>query len=248
MRSHSAGMTKIGFDPRPLDDVGTDAVQRILDALGSELTSATLDKGDLAAELAWLVAVFRGGVVHADRGLAKDREARMTNIRNAARQIILALNNDVWSLISRIRKTKESSHRAYPTRYQTNPYKEKLDATMDRLVEDIGHWFDPSAAPYFLHVPSPPGSTWGARRSRSPFDDLVGELAKLFRKQFNLKATFHRRASDNKPDSPFIRFVEQVLSEFRITHLRRPYSRESIAKALTDARTGRARNTRRSTK
>ena len=48
MRSHIAGMTKIGFDPRPLDDIGTDAVQRILDALGSEVTSATLDKEDLA--------------------------------------------------------------------------------------------------------------------------------------------------------------------------------------------------------
>jgi len=237
-------MTKIGVDPRPLDDIGTDAVQRILDALGSEVTSATLDKEDLAAELAWFVAVYRGGVVHADRGLAKDREARMTNIRNAARQIIRALDDDVWSLISRIRKTKESSHRAYPTRYPTNPYKEKLDATMERLVEDIEHWFNPSAPPYFLHVPGPPGSTWGARRSRSPFERLVGDLAELFGKQFDLKATFHRRASDNVPDSPVIRFVEQVLKEFRITHQRRPYSRESIAKALSDARTGRARNKR----
>src|SRR5262249_11387338 len=151
---------------------------------------------------------------------------------NAARQIIRALNNDVWSLISRIRKTKESSHRVYPARYQSNPYKEKLDATMERMVEDIGHWFDPSRPPNFSHVPSPPGSTWGARRSRSPFEDLVGDLAKLFKKQFGLEATFHRRASDNAPDSPFIRFVEQALKEFKITHQRRTYSRETIAKAL----------------
>ena len=241
-------MTKIGFNPRPLDDIGTYAVQRILDALGSEVTSATLDKEDLAAELGWLVAVYRGAVVRADRALAKDREGRMTNIRNAARRIIRALNNDVWGLISSIRKTKESSHRAYPARYQSNPYREELHATMERLVEDIGHWFDPSLPPIFSRVPSPPGSTWGARRSRSPFEDLVGELAKLFRKQFGHEATFHRRASDNAPDSPFIRFVEQVLAEFRITNRRRAYSRESIAKALTDARTGRARNKRGSTK
>jgi hypothetical protein len=240
MRSQSAGMTKIGFDPRPLDD---NAVQRILDALGSEVTSATLDKEDLAADLARLLAVYRGGVVHADRGLAKDQKKRMTDILNAARQIIRASNNDVWSLISSIRKTKESSHRAYTTRYQSNPYREELHTTMERLVEDIGHWFEPRLPP----IPSPPGSTWGARRSRSPFERLVGDLAELFGKQFGLKATFHRRLSDKVPDSPFIRFVEQVLKEFRITHQRRPYSRESIAKALTDARTGRARNKRRST-
>ena len=233
-------MTKIGIDPRPLDDIEADAVRRILDALGSEVTSATLDKEDLAAELSWLVAVYRGFVVQSDRALAKDRKRRMTNIRNAARQIISELNDDVWSMISRIRKTKELS----PARYQSSPYREELHTTMKRLVEDIGHWFDPSLPP----IPSPPGSTWGARRSRSPFEHLVGELAKLFRKQFGLEAAFHRRASDNVPDSPFIRFVEQVLAEFAITNRRRAYSRESIAKALSDARTGRARNERRSTK
>src|SRR5215467_10795232 len=153
MRSHSVGMTKIGFDPRLLDD---NAVQRILDALGSEVTSATLDKEDLAADLARLVAVYRREVVHADRGLAKDRKKRMTDILNAARQIIRASNNDVWSLISSIRKTKESSHRAYPTRYQSNPYREELHTTMERLVEDIGQWFEPPLPP----IPSPPGSTW----------------------------------------------------------------------------------------
>ena len=232
-------MTKIGFDPRPLDD---NAVQRILDAVGSEVTSATLNKEDLAADLARLVAVYRRG--HADRGLAKDRKKRMTDILNGARQIIRASNNDVWSLISSIRKTKKSSHRASPTRYQSNPYREELHTTMERLVEDIGHWFEPRLPP----IPSPPGSTWDARRSRSAFEKLVGDLAELFGKQFGLKATFHRRESDNVPDSPFIRFVEQVLKEFRITHQRRHYSRESIAKALTDARTGRVRNKRRSTK
>ena len=234
-------MTKIGFDPRPLDD---NAVQRTLDAVGSEVTSTTLDKELLAADLARLAAVYRREVVHADRRLAKDQKKRMTDILNAARQIIRASNNDVWSLISSIRKTKELSHRAYPTRYQSNPYREELHTTMERLVEDIGHWFEPRLPP----IPSPPGSTWGARRSRSPFERLVGDLAELFGKQFGLKATFHRRASDNVPDSPFIRFVEQVLKEFRITHQRRSYSRESIAKALTDARTGRVRNKRRSTR
>jgi hypothetical protein len=237
-------MTKIGVDARPLDYIGTDAVQRILDALGTKVTSSTLDKEDLAAELAWLVAVYRGAVVEADRGLAKDRTRRMAKIRNAARQISGALNNDAWGLILKIRKRKESFHRANRNKYEANPYQEDVRATMRRLVEDVGHWFEPS----FLRVPSPPSSTWGARRSRSPFEDLVGDLAKLFKKQFGLEATFHRRASDHAPDSPFIRLVEQVLKEFKITHQRRTYSRETIAKALSDERTGRRTRNKRSTK
>jgi hypothetical protein len=237
-------MTKIGVDPKPLDYIDDGAVQRILEALGPKVSVSNVVKEDLAAELAWHVAVYTGAVTHADRALKKDRERRMTVIRNATNQIIRELNNDVWRMISRIRKLKESHHRIDPNKYRTNPYQEEPLATLKRLTEDIGHWFDP----HFLRVPSPPGSTWGAPRSHSPFEDLVGNLAKLFRKQFDLEATFHRRASDKVPDSPFIRFVEQVLKEFRITHQRRPYSRESIAKALTDARTGRVRNRRRSTK
>jgi hypothetical protein len=220
-------MTKIGLDPRPLDYIESDAIERILDAVGTEVTSSALDKEDLAAELGWLVAVYRGRVVGADRGLATDRTRRMTNIRNAARQIIGALNKDIWSLISSTRANR------------ANPYREELHATMERLIENIGDWFDPPD-----RVPSPPGSTWGARRSRSPFEELVGDIAKLFKKQFGLEATFHRRASDHAPDSPFIRFVEQVLEEFKITHQRRTYSRETIAKALSDERTGRTRSTK----
>src|SRR5262249_3137560 len=218
-------MAKIGLDHRPLDYIESDAIQRILDAVGTEVTSSAPDKEDLAAELAWFVAVLRGRVVGTNRGLAKDRTRRMTNIRNAARQIIGALNKDIWSLISRTRANR------------ANPYREELHATMERLIENIGDWFDP-----LDRIPSPPGSTWGARPSRSPFEELVGNLSNLFRKQFGLQPTFHRRGSDHVPDSPFIRFVERVLMEFRITNRRRPYSRESIAKALSDVRTGRVRN------
>ena len=215
-------MAKIGLDHPPLDYIESDAIQRILDAVGKEVTSSALDKEDLAAELAWFVAIYKGGVIGADRALAKDRERRMTNIRKAARQIVRELNKDAWSLISSTRANR------------ANPYREELHATMERLIENIADWFDPPD-----RVPSPPRSTWGARPSRSPFEELVGDLSNLFRKQFGLPPTFHRRR--RVPDSPFIRFVERVLMEFRITNRRRPYSRESIAKALSDVRTGRVR-------
>jgi len=94
-------MAKIGLDHPPLDYIESDAIQRILDAVGKEVTSSALDKEDLAAELAWFVAIYKGRVIGADRALAKDRERRMTNIRKAARQIVRELNKDAWSLISR---------------------------------------------------------------------------------------------------------------------------------------------------
>jgi hypothetical protein len=79
-------------------------------------------------------------------------------------------------------------------------------------------------------------------KARSPFEWLAGHyLPELFRVQFGIKPTFHRRAGDGIPDSPAIRFIEQALVELKITKSGRPYSRESIAKALTDVRTGRAR-------
>ena len=236
-------MIKIGVDPKPLDNIDDGAVQRILEALGPKVSVSNVDKEDLAAELAWHVAIYTGAVIVADRTLKKDRERRMTVIRNATNQIIRELNNDVWRMISRIRNLKESRHQSDPDKYRPNPYREEPLATMKRLTEDIGHWFDP----HFLRIPSPPGSTWGTRPSRSPFEDLVVRLSDVFRKEFGLEPTFHRRASDKVPDSPFIRFVEQSLAEFRITNRGRPYSRESIAKALSDVRTGRARN-KRSTK
>jgi len=230
-------MRKIGVDPKPLDYIDDGAVQRILEALSPKVSVSNVDREDLAAELAWHVAVYTGAVTHADRALRKDRERRMTVIRNATNQIIREWNNDVWRMISRIRKLKESRHRCDPDKYRTNPYREEPLATMKRLTEDIGHWFDP----HFLRVPSPPDSTWGTRPSHSPFEDLVGRFSDVFRKEFGLEPTFHRRASDKVPDSPFIRFVEQSLAEFRITNRRRPYSRESIAKALSDVRTARVR-------
>jgi hypothetical protein len=233
-------MTKLGVDPKPLDYIDGGAVQRILDALGPKVSSSNVDKGKLAAELARRVGLYTARVIGGDRALAKDRERRMTNIRNAARQIISALNNDVWSLISEIRNFKESRHRAYPDKYPTNRYQEELRSTMERLAEDVGHWFDPPKHPEFWRVPSPPASIW-RDRPRSPFEELVERLSHVFRKEFGRKPTFHRRASDNVPEGPVIRFVEHVLAEFKIANRGQPYSRESIAKALSDARTHRAR-------
>jgi hypothetical protein len=79
-------------------------------------------------------------------------------------------------------------------------------------------------------------------RTRSPFEWLAGTcLPETYTNCFGEKPTLARRSSDNKLDSPFIRFVEQVLIEFKITNSGRPCGREAIARALTDARKNRFR-------
>jgi hypothetical protein len=76
-------------------------------------------------------------------------------------------------------------------------------------------------------------------RAMSPFEWIAGHyLPEVFRTHFLRKPTFHRR---KVPDGPAIRFIERALIEFGITNSGRPYSRESIAKALSDVRTGRVR-------
>ena len=77
-------------------------------------------------------------------------------------------------------------------------------------------------------------------KTRSPFEWVAGHyLPEVFRTHFGTTATFHRRKG--VPDSPAIRFIEQALIELGITDSGRAYARESIAKALSDVRSGRVR-------
>jgi hypothetical protein len=71
--------------------------------------------------------------------------------------------------------------------------------------------------------------------SGSAFEWLVGKkLPELFEQFFRAEPTLYRKG--RYPD-----FALQVLTEFQITNDGRPYSRESIIKAITDARSGRSR-------
>src|SRR5882724_3768331 len=78
--------------------------------------------------------------------------------------------------------------------------------------------------------------------TRSPFEWLAGSyLPDDFWEFYGKKATLQRGQDGRLIRGPFIRFVEQVLVEFEITNSGAPFSAEAIAKALTDARTGRFR-------
>jgi hypothetical protein len=69
----------------------------------------------------------------------------------------------------------------------------------------------------------------------SAFDLLVGtRLPTIYKKFFRESATNYR-------DGSYVDFAVQVLAEFEIKNKGRPYSRETVIKALTLARSGRSR-------
>jgi len=80
-----------------------------------------------------------------------------------------------------------------------------------------------------------------AIRKRSAFEWLAGAyLAQDYRICFGTEPTLQRN-THGQLSGPYILFVEQVLLEFRVRNGPRPFSREAIAKALTDVRKGKYR-------
>jgi len=84
------------------------------------------------------------------------------------------------------------------------------------------------------HLPSSLGS-------RSEFEVLAGlGLPRVYRLVFKRKPTIRRR-TNGQVYGPYLDFAHQALIELKITKKGRPYSRETIARALTAARSGRRR-------
>jgi hypothetical protein len=111
---------------------------------------------------------------------------------------------------------------------QTMPAPSKFAAELRGLIEQSG-WLE--AMPRAIVADAKAASAVAG----SAFEWLVGKgLLTLYEEFFRVDATLYRKG--RYPD-----FALQVLKEFGITNHGKPYSRETIIKALTDARTGRSR-------
>jgi hypothetical protein len=92
-------------------------------------------------------------------------------------------------------------------------------------------------------LPEKAKAVLGVGQGVSAFENLVGRMLRsTFEQHFKIEAKVERppdrTAVDRPACGPFIDFAEQCLTEFGITkNGSDPYSRESIAKALSDART-----------
>jgi len=79
-----------------------------------------------------------------------------------------------------------------------------------------------------------------ALNERSAFEWLAGQqLPKLFNRHFKSKPS--ARNAKGEPDTPFIRFAISAIKALGISHNGKPYSPESVVRAMTSARTGKKR-------
>ena len=75
---------------------------------------------------------------------------------------------------------------------------------------------------------------------RSAFEWLAGQqLPKLFNRHFKSKAS--ARNAKGLPDTPYLRFAIGAIRALRISHNGKPYSPESIVRAMTSVSTGKKR-------
>jgi hypothetical protein len=208
-------MTKIAIDPPPVLNIGIESAERILDAIGAGVVPVNLDRNDFSKAVNSIMGRYADAVVTAERGERREFLRRLKSIRNAAQRLAQCVDDVAWKFMSNTKRLGSLS-----------PYREDVRVTLRRVIEDID---------YVLEEPQLPPLR------QPPFTCLISDLADLFKQTFGHEPTFHRRAKDRLPESPFVRFAEQLLLECRVKHRGKPYARESIAKALSDARTGRSR-------
>jgi hypothetical protein len=215
------------------EEIGLNAVDRILDAVGRKHVPIDINIGELHAGLVSCLATYYAALERSSDKHTRDKIARLEKILVPAKrlqaQLPLLPEDDV----------------GFPFRepeYFANGLENfvfALESKIDDLKFELrnGPDFDEALA---LHKdPKEYADRW---KARSPFEWLAGYyLPQLFRKKIGLPLTFHRRAADNAPEGPLIRFIEAALVEFEITRQGKRYSREAIAKAVSDARTNRVR-------
>jgi hypothetical protein len=228
-------MAEKALDQSSLD---ASAVERILAAVGEKFIPPELDKQNLATDLASCFKQYSYAVERRSEKRTKDRIRRLKSIQKPATQLVRQLVQDsIWDWSDTY---SECEYLQTEVQMLIN----RLGSEIENLTFEL-NWGPNWREAIRLNVsPRALADSW---KARSPFEWMAGHyLPDLFRTHFGTKPTFHRRKG--VPDSPAIRFIEGSLAELRITKSGRPYSRESIAKALTDVRVGRARNERRSRK
>jgi len=199
-------------------------LDRILADVGQQFIPDNLDRKELRSDLAW-AATWHATGNQLRKGTATRRTKLETAAKTARKLKLLLADSEVSQDIGR----------TYPIR-EENPQRILcllIDA-VDRLLQ-----------------PRPPEPAWAQKAAQqfaselaihktSSFEWLAGQhLPGLFHKHFERKAT--PRNSKGEPDTPYVRFARSVLDALAIRYRGKPYSPESIVKAMTTANQGRTR-------
>jgi len=218
-------MTGNALDQNCLDAA---AVERILAAVGAKFVPADLDKQKLGKDLASCFTVYSSAVQRRSDKPTKDRIDQLQSIQKAANRLEEQLMpDDVWDWSDRYSECEYLQS-------EVQHLIKRLDSEIEDLTFEL-EWGPDWREAIRLNVsPRTLADRW---KARSPFEWIAGHyLPEVFRTHFGTRATFHRRKG--VPEGPAIRFIEQALTELRITKSGRPYSREYIAKTIGNVRAG----------
>jgi hypothetical protein len=224
----------------PLDDNGT---RRIVSAVGASNVPQGLKLEALRDDLRGCYSRWRSLTQLSSNTLARQRFQRFHAVAKRAECILALLDDGViggWvrEQIAMTFPLKEGAPVRKTAEFRTDhgqpdpaPSFNGLLGGLQRLAESARY-----KAAYFSDFAL-------YRLSRSPLEYFVANvLPKVFQVHFkHPMRKFSRASAGSKARGPYIRFAEAALRELGITNKGKPYAPETIAKAITDVRTGRVR-------
>ena len=183
-----------------------EALTRILDAVGSKFIPANLDRDELRADIelaGWWWMQITG------QKNQPARLRRLQDIRRAAEDLKRLLEEDAQSGLALSKYPFTGSDPLTVLNQLTN--------YVNRVLEPL----EPLDGMRTRPVPL----------KGSAFDWVVSSLMDTYTKYFRRKAAFSRTGGEIA--GPFIRFAGAALRELKIFNDGKPYSRETIARAVT---------------
>jgi hypothetical protein len=183
------------------------ALERILKAVGSKFIPANLDRHGLRADIP-LAACWWMQIAGQNSRVTKLRFRRLQDIRRAAENLKRLLEEDAQCGLE-ISK--------YPFTGSDPP------RILSQLINFANRVLEPLDGTQTQPVPL----------KGSAFEWAIASLMDTFLRYFHRKAGISRLTLDGKVDGPFIRFAEAALRHLKIFNEGKPYSRETIARAVT---------------
>jgi len=204
------------------------AIARILQAAGK--CSSNLDQAEFWSVLVRCIAEFRLRSTYGKASFLRERQNRFRAIHKHAKELTRLLRED------------EAAEDVVGDNWREMVPRDKLSprqyaGILFGLLDGLSHlWKDAPSDSLRNHIATFEKDYGGGV---SPFEWLAGTaLPKVF-KQFFGEPSFS--CTEQGPTGPFIHFALAVLAEFEIKNRGKPYRAETVAAALTKARTGRPR-------
>jgi hypothetical protein len=228
----------------PLNDEGT---QRIIDEVGTPFVPQGLKLDELRGDLLGCFLQWCSLTQQTSDKIARERIQRLALIARRAEEVLALLDDGLigeWASQEvamtfpsteggSVRKTAE--FRTDQGQPDAAPSFNGFVAGLERLAAAARH-----KAKYF----SDKALYW---LPRSPLEYFVANvLPGVFERHFERHRGQSRVSDGTEAGGPYIRFAVATLKELGITNNGKPYSPDTIARALTDVRSGRTRRGKRS--